>query len=294
MSDAAGSERRQQRPVRVHDLRALKQRGEKFIMVAAWDFLTGHILDRAGVPVIPVGDSLGMFALGYQTLAPVTLDEMIHHTRAVRRAVRRALVVADLPFGSYEAGTDCALESAVRLVKESGADAVKIEGSTARLLSSVTTLVETGIPVMGHLGFRPQSAATTGGFVTQGRTEDAIAQMIADGRRLQEAGIFAVVLERVPPEAASRVTAALDIPTIGAGAGPHTDAQIALLPWLFGLIADDLPEWFRQPRWAKTYAPLLPQMLDGIESFRHDVASGKFPGPEHTYASEPRDAVTPQ
>jgi 3-methyl-2-oxobutanoate hydroxymethyltransferase len=147
---------------------------------------------------------------------------------------------------------------------------------------------------MGHLGFRPQSAATIGGFITQGRTEDAIEKMIADGQRLQEAGVFAVVLERMPTEAASRVTAALAIPTIGAGAGPHTDAQVALMPWLFGLVTDDLPEWFRQPRWAKTYAPLLPQMLDAIEAFRCDVASGKFPGPEHVYASEPRAAVKPQ
>jgi 3-methyl-2-oxobutanoate hydroxymethyltransferase len=279
--DKAKSERR--RPVKIGDFRAYKERGERFAVVAAYDFLFAHMIDEAGVPLIPVGDSFGMFALGYETLMPVTLEEMLHHVRAVTRAVKYGIVVGDLPFGTYEEGPMQALASAIRLVKEAGADAVKVEGGNTTMIETIDALTNAGIPVMGHLGFLPQSTTALGGFGVAGRDEETVLQMISDARAQQEAGAFAIVLERLPSEAGRRVTEAIDIPTIGAGAGPHTDAQVMLLPWLLGLTSRELPEWFRMPRWAKQYVNQRAETLDAIAAFRDDVANGSFPSADNEY-----------
>jgi 3-methyl-2-oxobutanoate hydroxymethyltransferase len=272
------------RPVKIGDFRAYKERGEPFAVVAAYDFLYAHIIDEAGVPLIPVGDSFGMFALGYESLMPVTLDEMVHHVRAVTKGVTYGIVVADLPFGTYEDGPRQALASSIRLIKEAGADAVKVEGGGAVLIETIELLTSSGIPVMGHLGFLPQSTTALGGFGVVGRDEASVLQMITDAKAQQEAGAFAIVLERLPAEAGRRVTEAVEVPTIGAGAGAHTDAQVMLLPWLLGLTSQELPEWFRMPRWAKRYANQRAETLDAIAAFRRDVADGSFPGPDNVYS----------
>jgi 3-methyl-2-oxobutanoate hydroxymethyltransferase len=280
-ASAGGGGRR--RPVSIADLRAYKERGERFIVVAAYDFLSAHILDEAGVPLVPVGDSFGMFALGHDTLLPVTLEDMIHHTRAVVRGVRHGVVVADLPFGSYEADARQALAAAVRLVKEAGAHAVKPEGGSPQTAETVGVLVRAGIPVMGHVGFSPQLANQSGGFRLHGESDEAVAGILADARRLEEAGAFAIVVERVPATVGRLVSEAVGVPTIGAGAGPHTDAQVILLPWLLGLTSDALPRWFRMPPWARQYRNLRPEILAAVEEFRRDVVDGAFPGPENSY-----------
>ncbi len=264
------------RRVTIHDLAAMRARGERFVMLTAYDANAASILDGLDVPVILVGDSLGMVVLGHDTTLPVTLEDMIHHARAVVRARPRALVVVDLPFGTYQRGPDQALESAVRVVKESGADAVKLEGG-ARAVPSVRALVAAGIPVMGHLGLTPQSVAQFGGFRVQGRDETAAATIVEDAVALAEAGAFATVLECVPATLAARVTAASSVPVIGIGAGADVDAQVLVWHDVLGLSAAP------HPRFVRAYVDLRTVIADAITAFSDDVRDGTFPSAAESY-----------
>jgi len=265
------------RPVTIHDLAAMKSRAERFVMVTAYDAGSAALLDELGVPVVLVGDSLGMVVLGHETTLPVTLDEMLHHTRAVVRGVAHALVVTDLPFGTYQDSPSQALASATRVLKEGGAAAVKLEGGRT-LVPTVEHLVAAGVPVMGHLGLTPQSVHAFGGFRVQGRGPEAAARLVEDALLLEAAGAFAVVLEGVPGSLGTAVTEALTIPTIGIGAGAGTDAQVLVWHDLLGLTSG------RLPRFVKQYADLRREIVSAIKAFSAEVADGEFPGPEHTYA----------
>lgn len=264
------------RPVTILDLRKFKEEGQRFAMLTAYDFLSAQILDEAGIPVILVGDSLGMVMLGYDSTVPVTIDEMLHHTRAVSRGAPNALVVGDLPFGTYQEGPSQALASATRFLKEGGANAVKLEGG-GRTIDSTALLVEAGIPVMAHLGLTPQSVNQFGGFKVQGRSDDARARILADAKALEEAGAFSLVLEAVPSDLAAEVTESLAIPTIGIGAGINCDAQVLVWHDLLGLTTG------RLPRFVKQYTDLRSEITSAVKAFAHEVADAEYPGPEHTY-----------
>ncbi len=264
------------RPTTIHDLRALKIQGERFVMLTAYDYLSARILDESGVPVILVGDSLGMVVLGYENTIPVTVDELIHHTRAVRRGARRALVVSDMPFMSYQGSIEDGVRNAGRFLKEAGANGVKLEGAgpTADLTARLTSI---GVPVMGHLGLTPQSVNQLGGFKVQGRGDAAAERLIADARELADAGAFSIVLECVPAEVSRRITEAVHVPTIGIGAGPDTDGQVMVFHDLLGLTTG------RLPRFVKQYADLRGVISDAVKAYQAEVASGDYPGPEHAY-----------
>jgi 3-methyl-2-oxobutanoate hydroxymethyltransferase len=264
------------RPVSIHDLRASKERGERFVMLTAYDASSAALLDELEVPVILVGDSLGMVVLGYDSTVPVTLDEMLHHTRAVSRGAPNAIVVGDLPFGTYQDGPSQALASATRMMKEAGANAVKLEGG-GPMVAVTEHLVRAGIPVMGHLGLTPQSVNQFGGFKVQGRDEAAADQLVEDAIALADAGAFAIVLECIPTELGRRVTEAVAVPTIGIGAGDHTDAQVLVWHDLLGLTSG------RLPRFVKQYVDLRAEISGAIKTFQHEVADGEYPGPEHRY-----------
>ncbi len=264
------------RRVRVHHLRQAKERGERITMLTAYDAPTAQIFDEVGTDVLLVGDSLGDNFYGHPTTIPVTVEDMIHHTRAVTGAVHRALVVADLPFGSYEASPQQAHATAVRLMKEAGAHAVKFEGGQ-RVADHVRLLTGSGIPVMGHLGFTPQSENVLGGKRVQGRGEGSAERLCADALALQDAGAFAVVLEMVPAPVAAQVTEVLAIPTIGIGAGPHCDGQVLVWPDMAGL-----SDW--SPRFAKRYGHLREALTEATRAYLDDVRSGGFPGDEHSFA----------
>jgi 3-methyl-2-oxobutanoate hydroxymethyltransferase len=266
------------RPVSIHDLRAVKERGERFVMLTAYDASSAALLDELEVPVILVGDSLGMVVLGYESTVPVTLDEMLHHTRAVSRGAPNAVVVGDLPFGTYQDGPSQALASATRMLKEAGANAVKLEGG-GPMVEVTAHLVRAGIPVMGHLGLTPQSVNQFGGFKVQGREEAAADRLVDDAIALADAGAFAIVLECIPTELGRRVTEAVPVPTIGIGAGPHTDGQVLVWHDLLGLTTG------RLPRFVKQYVDLRAEISGAIKSFQHEVTDGEYPGPEHSYAS---------
>ncbi len=264
------------RRVTIHDLAAMRSDGERFAVVTAYDTITAEVMDAAGVPVLLVGDSLGMVVLGHPTTLPVTLDTMIHHASAVVRARPRALIVVDLPFGTYQEGPTQALTSAVRVMKESGADAVKIEGG-ARIVPAVRALTDAGIPVMGHLGLTPQSVGQFGGFRVQGRDEASADRIVEDAVNIAEAGAFATVLECIPSTLAARVTAASPVPTIGIGAGASVDGQVIVWQDLLGLTGG------RRPRFVRTYADLRGSMVDAVESFCSDVREGRFPSEAESY-----------
>jgi 3-methyl-2-oxobutanoate hydroxymethyltransferase len=261
------------RRVTVRDLAAAKGR-EKWPMLTAYDALTARVFDDAGVPVLLVGDSAGMVVLGYDSTIPVTVDELIPLTAAVVRGTSRALVVADLPFGSYQAGPEEALRSAARFLKEAGAHAVKLEGGH-RVLRQVEALVAAGIPVMAHLGLTPQSVNAFGGYRVQGRGESG-ERLLSDAKALEAAGAFSLVLECVPTDLAERVTSALSIPTIGIGAGPGTDAQVLVWQDMAGLSP-------RTPKFVKRYAEVAGALRGAVEQYAAEVVSGAFPGPEHSY-----------
>lgn len=261
--------------VRIHHFREMKGRGEKITMLTAYDFPTARAFDAAGVDMLLVGDSLGDNMLGYDSTVGVTLDEMIPFARAVARAAERAFVVADLPFGTYEVSPEQAVESSVRMMKLSGANAVKFEGGR-RIARQVRAVTDAGIPFCGHLGFTPQSENALGGHRVQGRGQDGIDALVADALALQEAGAFAVVLEMVVADAARAVTAALDIPTIGIGAGPDTDGQV--LVWLDMAGVGD---W--HPRFSKVFGRVGEAMTEAAEGYVAEVKSVTFPGPEHTF-----------
>ena len=264
------------RRTRVHHLRALKDRGERFAMLTSYDQMTAAIFDEAGIPVLLVGDSAANNVLGYETTLPVTVDELLPLVRAVSRGAPHALVVGDLPFGSYQESAAQALGTAVRFMKEGGAHAVKLEGG-ASVLPQVATLVTAGIPVMAHIGFTPQSEHGLGGYRVQGRGEQGD-RLVQDALALEAAGAFAVVLEMVPGEVAKRVTAELRIPTIGIGAGVDCDGQVLVWQDMAGLRAGHMP------RFVKQYADLRGTLTDAARAFAADVEAGDFPGPEHTFS----------
>jgi 3-methyl-2-oxobutanoate hydroxymethyltransferase len=262
------------RRITVRDIAAAKGRGEKWPMLTAYDALTARVFDEAGIPVLLVGDSAAMVVYGHDTTIPVTVDELIPLTAAVVRATRRAMVVADLPFGSYQASAEAALGTAIRFLKETGAHAVKLEGGE-RVLRQVEELVAAGIPVMGHLGLTPQSVNVFGGFRVQGRGEDG-ERLLHDAKALQAAGAFSVVLEAVPAPLAARVTQSLSVPTIGIGAGPDCDAQVLVWQDMAGLSP-------RVPRFVKRYANLAGTLRAAATAYAEDVTSGAFPAEEYSY-----------
>jgi 3-methyl-2-oxobutanoate hydroxymethyltransferase len=248
----------------------------KITCLTAYDFPTARLLDEAGVDILLVGDSLGMVVLGYDNTLPVTTEEMLHHVRAVRRGTRRALLVADMPFGSYHVSLNESVRDAIRFVKEGGAEAVKIEGGERRM-DLILRLVEAEIPVMAHIGLTPQSVHALGGFRVQGRTESAAAKLIRDARAVEHAGAFCVVLESVPRELAAEITQELQIPTIGIGAGPDCDGQVLVFHDLVGLTAGP------SPKFARRYADLSSEISRAAAAFCEDVLNGGFPSDAESY-----------
>jgi len=257
------------------ELAEMKRRGQKIVMVTAYDAPGGRLADAAGVDIILVGDSAAMVVLGHDSTVPATMDEMLVLTRAVTRGSSRPLVVGDMPFGSFQVSDEKALENAIRFVKEAGADGVKLEGGDATL-SRVRTIVDAGIPVMGHIGLTPQSATMLGGFKAQGRTAEKARRLFVDALALELAGCFSLVLEAVPPPVAARITDALSIPTIGIGAGAACDGQVLVYHDLLGFQEGG-------PRFVKQYAQLGPEIQSALESYAADVRSGAFPEAQHTY-----------
>ncbi len=261
--------------VRTRHFQNAKENGIKITGLTSYDVLTAGIFDAAGIDFLLVGDSAGNAVLGHDTTVPVTVDELIPLTRAVARAAKRAFVVADMPFGSYETGADEALHTAFRFMKETGAHAVKLEGGV-RSAEQIRRIVSAGIPVMAHVGFTPQSEHQLGGHVIQGRGE-GVEALLADAHAVERAGAFAVVLEMVPAEAARRVTEELSIPTISVGAGPHTDGQLLVWTDWAGLTTGRIPKFVKQ------YADLAGVLTGAAKAWAADVASGSYPGPEHSY-----------
>ncbi|TYP88470.1 3-methyl-2-oxobutanoate hydroxymethyltransferase [Blastococcus xanthinilyticus] len=261
--------------VRIHHLQQAKARGEKWAMLTAYDTYSAAIFEEAGIPVLLVGDSAGNVVLGHTSTVAVTVEDLLVMVKAVTRSTRRALVVADLPFGSYESGPQQAFDTAVRMMKEGGAQAVKLEGGV-RVAPQIRLLQDSGIPVMAHIGFTPQSEHALGGFRVQGRGAGA-EQLLADAHAVQEAGAFAVVLEMVPAQIAAQVSKELAIPTIGIGAGVDCDAQVLVWPDMAGMNGG------RVPKFVKKYADLRSELLRAAQEYADDVRGGSFPGPEHSF-----------
>jgi len=255
-------------------IRALKGQ-QRIPVLTAHDVLQARLMEEAGIPLILVGDSLGMTVLGYENTLPVTLEQMLIYTAAVRRGAPGAMVVTDLPFLTYQASIAEAVTNAGRCLKEAGADGVKIEGGELRV-DTVRALVDNGIPVMGHIGLLPQSVHATGGFKVQGRTPESVERLLRDARALETAGVFCLVLEGMPAETARQISAAVSMPTIGIGAGPHCDGQVLVISDVLGLTA-------RPPRFVKPYAQLREPMAQAIRAYKGEVEGGTFPGPEHCY-----------
>ncbi|MCR8671117.1 3-methyl-2-oxobutanoate hydroxymethyltransferase [Agrococcus sp. HG114] len=262
--------------VRIRHFQQAKRDGVKIVGLTSYDFLSAGIFDRAGIDFLLVGDSAGNTVFGYDTTLPVTVDELIPLTRAVARAAKRALVIADLPFGSYETNPREAVHTAIRFMKETGAHAVKLEGGE-RSAEQIRHIVASGIPVMAHVGFTPQAEHGLGGHVIQGRGEAGAEQLLRDAKAVEAAGAFAVVLEMVPSESARAVTEALSIPTISVGAGPHCDGQLLVWTDWAGFTTG------RIPRFVKQYAQIGRDLEEAANAFREDVASGAYPAPEHEY-----------
>ncbi len=258
-------------------IRALKKSGEKFACLTAYDWGTARLADEAGIPLILVGDSLGMTVLGYETTLPVTMEDMLHHTAAAARGVRSALLVGDMPFMSFQVSIEQGLTNAGRFLKEGGADAVKIEGGAIRA-PLISALVANGIPVLGHIGLTPQSIREMGGYRVQGRTPEAVERLAADARAVEAAGAFALVVECVPPGVGFAITRAVDIPTIGIGAGPGCDGQILVWHDCVGLTPAE-----RAPRFARRFADLEGEIRRALKDYQDAVRSGRFPDDTHCY-----------
>ncbi|HJU89642.1 MAG TPA: 3-methyl-2-oxobutanoate hydroxymethyltransferase [Gemmatimonadaceae bacterium] len=265
------------RPVSVRDFIARKQAGQKLVLTTAYDALFGRLVDEAGVDAILVGDSLGMVIAGLPSTIPVTLDQMIYHASMVRRGVTRALLIVDMPFLTYQVSEEQALRNCGRVIQETGAQAVKLEGASDEVIRAIRALVRVGIPVMGHLGFTPQSVLAIGGHRVQGREKDAAERLIADARRLEAAGVFALVLELMPADVAAQVTGALTIPTIGIGAGPECNGQVLVLPDLLGL-----NDKF-SPKFLKRFGNLADQVRRAVSRFGDEVRQGRYPDDEHSF-----------
>lgn len=261
--------------VTVPTLRQRKAMGQKIVMVTAYDYAAAKLADRAGVDVILVGDSLGQTVLGYDSTVPVTLEEMLHHTRACRRGLRYALLLADMPFGSYQASPEDAIRNATRLLKEGGAQAVKVEGGNKSMLETVRRLTDASIPVMGHLGLTPQSIHVFGGHRVQGRDSESARQILEEARALEEAGAFGIVLETIPAELAAEISAALSIPTIGIGAGPDCDGQVQVWHDIIGLSS-------RTFHHAKRYVDVGSLIENALRDYAEEVRQSRFPTKEHS------------
>jgi len=277
-----------ERPEKVSapSLKSSKQRGERLVCLTAYDYPTARLVDEAGIDVILVGDSLGNVVLGYGNTVPVTLDEILIHLKAVRRAVQRALLVADMPYGSFHTGEDEAVKNALRLVKEGGAEAIKLEGGHKRV-QLVKRLVDEEISVMGHIGLTPQSINQLGAYRVQGKTPKTAQQLIDDAKALEDAGAFAVVLEVVPREVARIITETISIPTIGIGAGAECDVQVLVLHDMLGL------SFGKQARFVRPYAKLREVITDAVSRYADDVRSGNYPSEAESYAlpAETADAL---
>ena len=258
------------------DIQAMKKEGKKITMLTAYDYPMALLEDRAGIDIILVGDSVGMTVLGYQNTLPVTMDEMIHHTKAVTRGAKYALIIGDMPFMSYNTSERDAILNAGRFMKEAGADAVKLEGGVT-VKDIVKALVKAGIPVMGHIGLTPQTISMLGGFKVQGKDAEGAQKIIDDALQLEDAGAFSVLLEAVPAPIAKRITERLNVPTIGIGAGVHCDGQVLVVHDILGLF-----DRFT-PKFAKRYINLSELMLKAFESYREEVSQGTFPTDQHSF-----------
>ena len=260
----------------IRDMQGFKRRGEKIPMVTAYDYTSASILDGAGIPFLLVGDSLGQVVLGYDSTLPVTMKDMLHHTKAVVRGSRKALVIGDMPFMSYQASVEDAIRNAGRFLKEAGAQAVKLEGGE-HVAETVRRLAQVGIPVMAHVGLTPQSVNQLGGYKVQGKTIKAAVQMIRDARALEEAGAFSIVLESVPTPLAKIITERLAIPTIGIGAGPFCDGQVQVFHDVFGLFTNFVPKH------ARRYAQLADSLIAACSQYARDVSNGAFPSEKESH-----------
>ncbi len=263
----------------VTQIKQMKQDGEKIVMLTAYDYTTAKIVDQVGIPLILVGDSLGMVVLGYENTTRVTMEEMLHHTKAVVRGTERALIVGDMPFMTYHISTEDALRNAARFIQEAGAQSVKLEGGVT-VAEKVRKVVESGIPVMGHIGLTPQSVNQLGGHKVQGRAPEAAARILEDARVLEEAGVFAVVLESVPAPLASLITERLSVPTIGIAAGPGCDGQVQIINDMLGSFTDFVP------RHAKQYVKLADIMSEAITEYYNEVRAGTFPTGKHSFSMD--------
>ena len=263
--------------VTINQIKEMKQRGEKIVMLTAYDYSTAKIVDEAGIPLILVGDSLGMVILGYESTIPVTMEEMLHHTKAVVRGTKQAMVIGDMPFMTYHISVDDALYNAARFIQEGGAQAVKLEGGVT-VAEKVRRIVDCGIPVMGHIGLTPQSIHQFGGFKVQGKTPEAAAKLLEDARALEEAGAFSIVLETIPAQLAKLITAKVGIPTIGIGAGIDCDGQVQVINDVLGSFTDFVP------RHAKQYAKLTDIIRSAVTQYDNEVKSGKFPTKKQSYS----------
>ena len=263
--------------ITISQIKAMKQKGEKIAMLTAYDYTTAKIIDEVGIPLILVGDSLGMVVLGYESTIPVTMEDMLHHTKAVARGTKQAMVVGDMPFMTYHISVEQALHNATRFIQESGAQAVKLEGGV-NVADKVKRIVDCGIPVMGHIGLTPQSIHQFGGFKVQGKTSEAAVSMLEDALALEKAGAFAIVLETVPAQLATLITEKVSIPTIGIGAGVGCDGQVQVINDILGSFTDFVPKH------AKQYAKLTDIMSNAIAQYYNEVKAGSFPTDQQSYS----------
>jgi len=265
--------------ITINQIKEMKQKGEKITMLTAYDYSTAKIVDEVGIPLILVGDSLGMVVLGYESTIPVTMDDMLHHTKAVVRGTKQAMVIGDMPFMTYHTSVDDALKNAARFIQEGGAQAVKLEGGIT-VAEKVKRIVECGIPVMGHIGLTPQSIHQFGGFKVQGKTPEAATGMLNDAQALEEAGAFAIVLETVPTPLATLITRKVSIPTIGIGAGTGCDGQVQVINDILGSFTDFVPKH------AKQYAKLSDIIRAAVTEYRNEVKAGSFPTDEQSFTMD--------
>jgi len=265
--------------ISINQLKNMKQRGEKITMLTAYDYITAKIIDEAGIQLILVGDSLGMIVLGYESTIPVTIEEMLHHTKAVVRGTKQAIIIGDMPFMTYHTSISDALRNAARFIQEGGAQAVKLEGGVT-VAETARSIVSCGIPVMGHIGLTPQSIHQLGGYKVQGKTEETATRMLADAHALEQAGAFAVVLETVPTPLATLITQSISIPTIGIGAGIGCDGQVQVISDILGLFTDFVPKH------AKQYAKLADTIRTAITEYDKEVKTGSFPTEEQGFSMD--------
>ncbi len=265
--------------ITINQIREMKEKGEKITMLTAYDYSTAKIVDQVGIPLILVGDSLGMVILGYETTIPVTLEVMLHHTKAVVRGTEQALIVGDMPFMTYHVSTEDAMRNAARFIQEAGAQAIKLEGGVT-VAEKVRRIVECGIPVMGHIGLTPQSVHQLGGHRVQGRSPEAALQILEDARALEEAGVFAIVLESVPAPLAALITEKVGVPTIGIASGAGCDGQVQIINDILGSFTDFVP------RHAKQYAKLADTIRDAVSEYYDEVRAGTFPTKKHSFSMD--------